>query len=315
MKDPYSILGISQDASEEDIKKAYKKLALKWHPDRHKTDKTVAEERFKEINEAYNLLKDGKYNTFNPFMSSSFNINDLFNSVFNFNPFHKNKKTTTMSISMEEAHSGCQKKIHLNEINVCTKCKGLGAKITKEPCKVCNGSGQIRVSTSMGNVHIVRSCHVCKGYGHALGDICDYCNGTGKKEISSELVITIPPGILHGQTIYHPKSNLSITIIYSPHKIFKLIDNSTGQIASNVTINMFDAMLGNSIEIDTLNGKKILKVKVGTQPNSIMCIKNGGIGGKADHLINIEVVLLKNLTDEQKELLQKLKQTQENNQW
>lgn len=315
MKDPYSILGVSSDASKEDIKKAYKKLALEWHPDRHKTNKAIAEEHFKEINEAYNLLKDGKYNAFNPFMRNDFfDINDLFNSAFN--PFRKTKeKNTTMSISMEEAHKGCQKKVHLKEVHICTKCKGTGAEITKEPCKICNGSGQIKTFIATGNIYIARTCRVCKGYGHALGNVCNSCNGTGKKETSSELIITIPPGILHGQTIYHSKSNLSITIIYSPHKIFKLIDNNTGQIASNVTINMFDAMLGSSVEIDTLNGKKVLKIKAGTQPNSIMCIKNGGIGGRANHLVNVEVLLLKNLTNEQTELLKKLKQTQESNQW
>jgi len=315
MKDPYTTLGVSKDASIEDIKKAYKKLALEWHPDRHQGDKE-AEERFKEINEAYNLVKDGKYNPFanghasiDPFSG----IGDFFSQIFGFGRSQnhsppKRVKTTNMTITMEEAHTGCNKKIKYKEVNVCTKCKGIGFELTNEPCKSCNGSGQIRSAVGAGNIHIARTCHVCKGFGRTMGPACSSCAGTGKIETERVLDVVIPAGILHGQKI-RPSSDLEITIFYFPHPQFKLLDRMSGKISSNVSISMFDAILGKNVEIETLDGKKTLKIIPGTQPGSILRIKNGGVGKRTDHLINVEVKLPEKLNEQQIKLLQKLQKT------
>jgi len=312
MKDPYATLGVSPDASKEEIKKAYKDLALKWHPDRHQGDKK-AEERFKEISEAYNLLKDGKYNPYvqsGPTGFDSFNINEMFNHAFGGFGFsfrtQQRVKTGNMAISIEEAHGGCKRKIRLSEVHGCADCRNVGRVITQEVCDKCGGSGQVR--SAMGAIHIARPCDACGGYGRKLGDNCNSCNGQGKKEIHKELEVNVPPGILHGQKVY-PQSNLQITILYKPHSYFKLLDENTGQIGSNITIDMFDAIFGNNVEIDTLNGRKSLKINPGTQPGAILRIKRGGVGGRADHLVNINVILPKDLNEKQKELLQKLQKT------
>ena len=318
MKDPYQTLGISSEASDEEIKKAYKELAMKWHPDRNQGDKG-AENRFKEINEAYQILKDGKYNPFlhgpgaNPGGNPFIDFDEMFKRHFNDGGTgsawgfssrpHMRVNRTAIHISIEEAHRGVQKKIQINETNVCIKCKGVGFKFTNDKCAGCGGSGQIR--RAMGAIHIATSCQHCRGFGHKMDSPCTECGGKGKKIDTQELKITIPAGIMIGQSI-RPRPNLEIVIDYAPHPKFRPLNKRTGQIGSEIDVNMFDAMFGNNLDVDTLNGIKKLKINPGTQPGTILRIKNGGIGNRADHLIVVNVQLPTNLTDEQNELLKKL---------
>jgi molecular chaperone DnaJ len=319
MKDPYKTLGINPDASNEEIKKAYKELALKWHPDRHQGNKD-AEERFKEISEAYQLLKDGRHNPHTNFNSGAqpfINLDELFNQHFssrgfnfndggifgNFRQRHVRINRTTMHISMEDAHRGVQRKIQINEISACTNCKGTGFNFSEDKCDVCGGSGQIR--KDMGAIHIASSCTSCKGFGHKMKDKCLICNGTGKITGTQEVDITIPAGTMIGQSI-KPRQDLEIIITYNKHPEFKLLDERSGQIGSEINIDLFNAMLGNNININTLEGTKKLKISPNTQPGTILRIKNGGIGGRADHFVMINVQLPTKLTTEQKELVKKL---------
>ena len=305
MKNPYEILGVSQDASEEDIKKAYKKLALEWHPDRHQGNKD-AEDKFKEITEAFNLIKDGKY----PPSRGSFGghgfsfVNDLFNQTFGFGGAQQ-KKSATLNISIEDAHMGGSKKISLGEVKSCSHCRGVGLDILDINCPNCHGSG--RITQQMGSLSLSKPCGKCRSTGKTLGAKCVFCFGTGKIESKEELIINIPAGILHGQKIY-PRSDLQIIILYSPHNLFKLVDEG-GSISSNIDINIFDAIFGNNINIQTLNGIKSLKIQEGTQPGSVLRIKNGGVGNRGDHFINVNVKLPSNLNEEQKAILEELRKS------
>jgi molecular chaperone DnaJ len=325
MSDPFKVLGIEPGASEADIKKAYKKLAMEHHPDRHPDDKQ-AEERFKEISGAYETLKKNnwKYENFggqfgfNGFSTVNINIDDLFNQAFgSYGPFGRGRKvghvkTGKLYISLEEAYYGCTKKISISDTINCASCKGVGYKLSDQKCATCNGTGQQR--TTHGAISMVITCPVCKGFGRAILAICLECGGSGKKSIDQELDVNIPPGT-HNGTKINPNNNLQIQILYSPHKEYKIMNNMI-DISSTREIDMFTAVLGGTILVNTLAGIKNVKIPSGCQPEAILRIKQAGLKIKnkaGDHLLNIKVKLPIDLTTEQRKLLQTLKEQLENN--
>lgn len=312
--DPYKTLGVEPGTSDEEIKKAYKRLALEWHPDRHQGDK-VAEEKFKEINVAYQLLKDGKYDS--QMAGNSFvDVNDLFGRLdldqmfqqaFGGNPFFGSRnarsvKRGEMHISLEDAHSGCQKKLKIGSEETCLQCKGTGLILLEdEKCGACGGSGQIR--KVMGAVHIATSCAYCHGFGSKPAGVCQVCSGKGRILKSEEMTVFIPAGVLNGQRI-RVRPDLEVTVLYLRHPDFSVLDGFS--IGSNIAVSLFDAMLGISTDVKTLSGTRKVRINPGTQPNSILRIRGGGIGGKGDHLIEVAVELPKNLNDEQQQILKLL---------
>lgn len=318
MVDPYKILGLEPGASKEEISKAYKKLALEWHPDRHQGDKQ-AEEKFKEINGAYQLLKDGNYdpNSFNGNFDG-FNIQDIFDQAFgSFGAFYDHfdsqygfgkqnqiKYRGEIQVSLEEAHLGCSKKLSIQEETVCTKCKGSGVTVCIDFCTHCHGSGSIRQKFT-GAFVLSSTCGHCKGTGHKIEGVCGVCSGRGKIAKTEEVVAIIPSGVKNGQVI-RIRQDLEVVISYAPHAEFKF---KGLDIISKFEVNMFDILLGASVEVKTISGTRTLKINPGTQPNSTLRIKNGGIGGKGDHLIEIKLTIPKNLTENQIEILKQLKET------
>lgn len=310
---PYEILGVAQGASEEDIKKAYKKLAKKWHPDKHQGDKT-AEEKFKEISAAYELLKKNNWQASQVTSDFGLNFSDLFNQAFGmgFDPFANHarkikKRKAQLSITFEEAYNGCEKKIKIHNNEPCPVCGGHGLKLKDTMCPQCNGNGHIR--NQHGFITISTTCNICRGLGREPEGMCDACGGHGKNTITQESSVKIPPHTRHG-TIINAEPDLEITIIYKKHTEFTLLNDGT-DVGSAININMFDAMLGNSIDINTLAGTKRLKISKGTQPGTILRIKDGGFrkpnGQRGDHLIEINVKFPENLTEEQTKLINKLK--------
>lgn len=308
--DPYKVLGVKPDASKDDIKKAYKALALKYHPD-HNPDKN-AEEKFKEINAAYDLIKDGNYNPhhsrpgFDPMKS----VEEIFRQHFGSRgPFGRTaqRRRGQLRITLEEAHHGCTKKIRISEPISCAPCKGVGFELG-DVCSHCKGSGEF---VQQKNIMVIRQpCPVCKGFGRELKSMCTSCMGRGKKANTNELEVIIPPGTLNGQVLY-PFEDLEVTVVYLPHEEFAVMANNL-DIGSLVKVNMFDALLGGTAKVKTLDGEKVLKVPAGTQPGSIFRIKEAGMknrGQRGSHLVEVQVELLKDLTDEQILLLEKLKNT------
>lgn len=329
MNDPFKILGLEPGASEEEIKKAYKKMALEHHPDRHPGDKE-AEERFKEISGAYETLKKNNWKQesfggnygFNGFSSVNIDINELFNQAFGGggygpNPFGRGRKvgrvkTGRLYISLEEAYHGCTKKVNVNDVINCETCKGRGYKLTDQKCVACDGRGQMR--NAQGSISMIVTCQACKGFGRSIASMCMDCNGKGKKSRNQEVTINIPPGTHHGAKV-NPSNDLQVQVLYSQHKEYKIVPNSLN-IVSDKEIDMFTALLGGSISVNTLGGVKKVKIPAGCQPETILRIKQAGMKIKhsvGDHMLNIKVKLPTELTEEQKELLQTIqKQLEEN---
>ena len=320
MNDPYKTLGLERGASVDDIKKAYKKLALEHHPDRNLGDNT-AEERFKEISEAYNLIKDGNWSPerqqmgFNPFDMNSvfrdFGFGFEFDNMFGGRQA-KRKRSGNIRVTLEEANNGCKKNITVTENTSCLKCKGAGFELGDKYCPQCNGGGKIRIS--QGIMSVIQDCRHCRGFGREIKAMCPECQGTGKKVNVQNLEIVIPEGTAHGQKVY-PMADLEITIVYTQHPEFMLMDNMV-DILSKVKVNLFDAMLGGNVKVNTLQGQKLLKVPPGTQPNAVLRIKSAGMknhfGATGDHLVELSIELPKTLTKEQEDLLLKFKELVEN---
>lgn len=312
---PYDILGVAPGSSEEEIKKAYRELAKKWHPDANGGDK-AAEEKFKEISAAYESLKNNNWN-YQP-QSHGFSINDIFSSMgFNpfdpFDSFRANKRTIRrrkgqLFVSFEEAYSGCTKKVSLGEDKVCVGCGGTGAKLKNTFCPICHGNGKVR--TSHGTMIIATTCQACRGLGREIESACPSCNGAGKHTETKEISIDIPAGTRHG-SVLNPEPDLDMVISFKNHSEFVLLNDGV-DIGSKVVIDIFDAMLGNNVDINTLNGPKKLKIPNGIQPSTILKIKNGGFnysnGIKGDHLVEVNIKIPTDITEEQKEAISKLKE-------
>jgi molecular chaperone DnaJ len=317
MKDPYATLGVQQGASEEEIKKAYKDLALKFHPDRNPGN-VEAEEKFKSITEAYNAIKNG-YNPNAPSHNGTPNWQDIFNQTFGGagghgfdfgGPFRRasQMKRGQISISFEEAYNGCMKELQINDTNHCNSCSGSGIQFSEAGCSHCGGLGQ--QSTVQGSIRFSRTCMNCGGAGKAPNGKCNACNGTGKNTRSQKVSVNIPAGVAVGQVV-RVNNELEIVIDYKPHVEFILLNNGV-DILSRITINMFDALLGKVVDVNTLAGEKGLSIPEGCQPKSLLRLKGMGMklanGVTGDHLVEVSVSLPKQLTEEQKELILKLRE-------
>lgn len=309
--DPYKVLGLNQGATKEEAKKAWKDLAQKWHPDKNNGSKE-SEEKFKEINAAYDLIKNDEVN-----QNSFHNLNDLFNQHFGFQNFNgtrvkrKIKRTARIGVSLEDAFNGCKKTIRMENTSPCEKCIQ-GLIFGDKPCVNCKGVGELIVDK--GFIKMRTTCPYCRGVGKQINGKCKECGGSGVNVKVNEIEISIPSGTAYGQTI-SATEDVDIIIMFNQHKEFHLMENGA-DLLSVVNISLFDALLGNTIEINTLSGKKNLKVASGTQPNSIMRIKDGGMkdvyGRWGDHLIEIKIELPKSLNEEQMELINKLKESFKN---
>ena len=318
MKDPYEVLGVSPNATDDEVKKAYRELAIKFHPDKNGGSKE-AEEKFKEISQSYDMIKNG-YNP-NIHQSGGHNVNwqDIFNQTFGGagipgfdfgGPFRRasSMKRGHLSISLEEAYNGCTKELQVNDVNPCSSCSGSGVGFSDSGCPSCGGVGQ--QSTVQGSIRFTRTCQTCGGFGKIPNGQCKSCTGTGKNTKVHKVSVNIPSGVALGQVI-RVNNELEMMIDYKQHAEFILLDNGV-DILSRITINMFDALLGKVMDINTLSGEKNLVIPEGCQPKSLLRIKGKGMklsnGAIGDHLVEVSVSLPKQLTEEQKELILKLRE-------
>ncbi len=312
-RDYYEILGVAKNASQDDIKKAYRQLARKYHPDVNKDDKN-AEEKFKELSEAYTVLSDpGKRDTYDRFGHDAFDptknpgfggfedmggFGDLFDLIFGSSgggrrrtgPQRGADREVRMDISFEDAVFGLEEEIEITRIENCDKCKGSGAepnsKITK--CPTCNGSGQVRTvqSTPFGRFETVRPCNKCHGEGTIIEKPCSTCRGSGKVRKNRKINVRIPAGIDTGSRLRIQgegeegirggrPGDLYITIVVRPHASFRR-DGYT--LIGTVAINFVQATLGAEVEIPLLGGATHrLHIPEGTQPGDILTVKGKGI--------------------------------------
>ncbi len=336
-KDYYEVLGIGRDASEEDIKKSYRKLAMKYHPDRNPDD-PKAEEQFKEAKEAYETLSDAKKRaTYDQFGHAGFEqgaggfgggfsggFADAFGDIFGdilggrgrSNVYRGADLQYNLEITLEEAARGTETKLRIPTMDSCDTCKGSGARPGTQPvtCPTCGGHGQVRIQ--QGFFSIQQSCPKCQGSGKIVTSPCGDCGGSGRVKRHKTLSVKIPVGVDEGDRIRlsgegeagvngGPPGDLYVVIHLKSHPIFTREHND---LHCEMPISFGTAALGGEIEVPTLDGNVKLKVSPETQSGKVMRIRGKGIKGvrsssTGDILCHLVVETPLNLTERQKELL------------
>jgi molecular chaperone DnaJ len=335
-RDYHQILNVTREATADEIKKAYRKLALQYHPDRNPGNKE-AEERFKEISEAYAILSDHQkrshYERYGEAGEGSFfdfgfrgnfdNVfNDLFSDFFGQQRQREQKGDDlryNLDIEFEEAVFGVEKEIEIPKEERCTTCNGSRVEPGHQPivCRQCGGRGQVR--DTHGFFTINRTCGACNGEGQIIKNPCKACKGRGYGQTKKVLKIKIPPGVdagarlkMRGEGMFRPgdthPGDLYIVLNVKEHGLFEREgDNIIVQI--DVTFPLLT--LGGKIKIPTLEGEKEIDIPSGTQPGRVIRLKGFGIAksngyGKGDQLVYLNIVIPTTLTDKQKGLLEEL---------
>jgi len=338
-KDYYDLLGVNRDVSEDEIKKAYRKLALKYHPDRNPGDRQ-AEEKFKEVSEAYQVLSDSQKRTrYDQFGHEAFGdggpftggfdftagFEDVFGDIFGefFGGTGRRRSRArgedlryNLTLTFEEAVAGTEKKIKIPRQGACETCHGNGAKPGTMPqtCPTCRGRGQ--VSFQQGFFSVSRTCNQCHGHGTMIKDPCATCGGAGRVKKLHTLSIKIPAGVDTGSRLKlrsegesapggGVSGDLYVVIQVEPHPIF-VRDNL--DIICDVPISFVQAALGTEIDVPTLDGKVKMKIPAGTQSAKVFRIKGKGVKDvqgyqQGDQHVRVVVETPTHLTPRQKELL------------
>ena len=359
-KDYYKILGISRNASDEEIKRAFRRLAHKYHPD---TKGGGDEAKFKEVNEAYQVLSDperrAKYDQFgtdfeqggyqpwnwedfvqaygpqqarvdfSDFFKGFGEFEDIFSEIFGTKTRRKRETLAgediniNIDISFKEAVFGTKREVELYKRVRCPRCKGKGYEsgIKIITCPTCRGTGQITTTrqTFLGSFTQVSTCPDCRGEGKKPEKYCPRCGGDGRVKEYKKIRIKIPAGIDSGQTIRvsgqgeagikgGPYGDLYVQVRVAPHKYFK---REGYNLKVDLPISFTQAVLGDRVEIETLDGKIKLDIPAGTQSGEVFVIKGKGIpklqgAGRGDLLVKIEVVIPKRLSRKERKLIQEL---------
>ena len=344
-KDYYETLGVNKDASEEEIKKAYRKLAMKHHPDRN-PDNPKSEEHFKEVKEAYEMLSDDQkraaYDQYGHagveqgaggFNSAGFGdaFGDIFGDIFggrggqaggNRNNVYRGADLRyNMEISLEEAAKGTESKIRIPVQAACETCKGTGAKTGKSPatCSTCNGHGQVRMQ--QGFFSVQQTCPKCNGAGKVIKDEdkCATCHGAGRVKQNKTLSVKIPAGVDEGDRIRlsgegeagvngGPTGDLYVVVHLKEHGIFQ---REGGNLHCEMPISYSTAALGGEIEVPTLGGSAKMKIPAETQTGGVFRLKGKGIkplrqSEYGDLMVHVVVETPVKLTEHQKKLLREL---------
>lgn len=338
----YEVLSVTKTASGPEIKKAYRKLAMKFHPDRNPDDKE-AEGKFKEASEAYEILSDAqKRQAYDQFGHAGVDgsagqggfgggggfsdFGDIFGDIFGGGsrrgPQPGQDLQYEVSLTLEEAVAGRSLDIRIPTKEVCDACEGSGAEAgsSRETCHTCQGSGQVRVQ--QGFFAVARTCPNCYGSGQIIKSPCKSCRGEGYKHSKKTLTVQIPAGVDNGDRIRvqgegeagevgAPHGDLYVLIRVKEHAIFKRDDNT---LYCELPLSFPTAALGGSIDVPTLNGKSILKIPAGTQ--SGQRFKMAGKGVKSvrsnragDMIVQVQIETPIKLTKDQKELMEQLRES------
>lgn len=358
-RDYYEVLGVSKSADATEIKKAYRKLALKYHPDKNPGDKE-AEEKFKEAAEAYDVLSnEEKRHRYDQFgyagvggagqgglgggmsMDDIFSqFGDIFGSFGGFSGFggfgggrgsrRVNRGTNLrvkVKMSLQEIATGIEKKIKVKKYVACQHCNGTGAKDGKSysTCSTCKGSGQVtRVqNTILGAMQTTSTCPTCEGEGKIINEKCTFCNGEGVLMSEEVISINIPAGVAEGMQLSlsgkgnaarHGGVNGDLIVLIEEEEHPELVRDGN-DLLYNVFIGYPEAVLGETVEIPTIEGKVKVKIEAGTQPGKILRLRGKGLPdvngyGKGDLLAKVNVWIPKNLSKDEKKLVEKMRETE-----
>lgn len=348
-RDYYEILGVEKNASEADIKKAFKRLAMKYHPDRN-PDNKEAEDKFKEAREAYDILSDAQkrsaYDQFGHagvdpsagmggagFGAGGASFSDIFGDVFGdifgggrgrggAHGYRGDDLQYNLELSLEDAVHGTTVDVRIPTHVQCDECGGTGAKqgTTPATCATCGGVGQVRMQ--QGFFSLQQTCPRCHGRGKVITDPCGKCHGQGRVQKHKTLSVKIPPGVDNGDRIRltgegepgehgGPPGDLYVQIGVRPHPIFERDGND---LYCEVPINVVTAALGGELEVPTLNGRIKLKIPAETQGGKLFRLRGKGVksvrsGHPGDLLCKVQVETPVNLTRKQRELLEELQQS------
>ncbi len=338
-RDFYEVLGVSRSATQEEIRGAFKRLAMEFHPDRNPGN-PAAEERFKEVAAAYDVLSDpekrarydqfGNAQGFDPFagFAGAASINDIFGEIFGevFGAHRRGQRRSrgadlryNLELDFEEAAFGTTSRIEIQRPRRCETCRGSGAKpgTQPRPCPTCRGTGEIRLQ--QGFFAISRTCGQCHGEGKIVTDRCPTCGGAGGVAEKSAVDVKVPPGVdtgtrlkLRGEGEPAPSpsgepGDLYVVVQVRDHPIFKRQDT---EVVCEMPISIAQAALGAAVEVPTLDGPHKLKIPAGTQPGKVFRLKGRGIaplggGSRGDQHVQIQVEIPTRLTKEQRELLER----------
>ncbi len=343
-EDFYKLLDVNKNASEAEIKKSYRRSAMKFHPDRNTDNPAAAEKKFKQVKEAYEILSDPKkrsaYDQFghagvdnsvgggqqSGFGAEGFgdNLGDIFGDMFGGSRQRSSVQSGSdlrynLELSLEEAVIGAEPKIRIPVLTQCGDCRGSGAKKGSMPvnCSMCHGQGQVRMQ--QGFFSVQQACPTCHGAGKQIKDPCRKCQGQGRVQETKTLSVKIPAGVDTGDRIRlsgegeagangAPSGDLYVEIQVKQHAIFTRED---ANLYCEVPINFPTACLGGEIEVPTLNGKVKLKIPAETQTGKLFRLRSKGIkpvrgGAIGDLLCRVQIETPVHLTKNQKELVEKL---------
>ena len=344
-RDYYEVLDIPRTANEEDIKKAFRRMALQYHPDRNRED--GATERFKEINEAYQVLSDpesrARYDRFghqgvNGNGSRGFEgfsdfggFGDIFESFFGGAAGTRVRRGRDielgLSISFRDAIFGTSRDTHVSRREICSRCNGTRGEpgSTTTTCQTCNGSGKVRRAqrTLFGNFEQISECPTCRGVGTRVDRACSQCNAIGVSNSRRKISIDIPPGVDDGTRIVMrgygdvgelggPSGDLYVRVRVEPDRVFT---RSGNDVLIRAELNIVSAMLGGLITIPTLEGDTEIRVEPGIQTGQHKVLRGLGVprlrndGPRGDQIVQFAVVTPRSLTDEQKKLVHQLGDT------
>ncbi|MEW6127048.1 MAG: molecular chaperone DnaJ [Acidobacteriota bacterium] len=342
-RDYYEVLGVTRSATDQELKQAYRKLAVQYHPDKNQGNKE-AEEKFKEINEAYQVLSSpdlrARYDRlghagvgssaagagagfegfpgFEDILGDLFGFGDIFGSRGRrAGPRRGSDLRYDIEISLEEAYAGLQTKIRIPRLEACEPCSGTGAAPGSSPerCTTCGGRGQ--VTRQQGFFSVSRTCGSCRGTGKVIREVCKECRGEGRVERHKTLEVKIPAGVDTGSRLRMsgegeagemggPPGDLYVMIHVKRHKLFERHDEN---LSCEYNLSFTQAALGAEVTVPTLDGEEKLKIPEGTQTGSTFKIKHKGMPvlggrGRGDLFVRVHVVTPTSLTKEQRRLLE-----------
>lgn len=344
-RDYYEVLGVERNASDAEIKKAYRRLAMKYHPDRNPDEESL--NRFREAKEAFEVLSDSQkraaYDQFGHagveggaagaggargfgFGGADFSdiFGDVFGDIFGGGGRRRSARGAdlryNLEISLEEAVQGVEKDIRIPALVECDTCSGSGARpgSNPRPCNTCGGRGQVRMQ--QGFFSIQQTCPTCRGQGQVVDDPCGDCRGSGRRERDKTLSVKIPAGVDTGDRIRlsgegepgdrgAPSGDLYVEVRVKPHPIF---ERDGADLICDVPIDVGTAALGGEVDVPTLDGRVKLKIPAGTQSERVFRLRGKGVrpvrgGSPGDVLCRARVEIPVHLTARQRELLEELR--------